>query len=156
MADIKSPAERSENMSKIRSRNTQPELYIRKELFARGYRYRISPSYVPGHPDLFLRKHNLAVFVHGCFWHRHEGCKYAYTPKSRIDFWNRKFNSNIQRDLEVRQQLEDAHMRCLVIWECAIRQALMKKGNPSALFQRIEDAILSDDPFVEVGTDADI
>ena len=156
MADIKSPAERSENMSKIRSRNTQPEIYIRKELFARGYRYRVAPSYIPGHPDLFLRKHNLAVFVHGCFWHRHAGCKYAYTPKSRIDFWNRKFDSNVRRDQEVKQQLEEKQIRCLIVWECAIRKALMKKGNPTDLFQRIENVILSDDPYTEVGTDANV
>ena len=156
MADIKTPAERSENMSKIRSRNTKPELYIRKELFARGYRYRVAPSYIPGHPDLFLRKHNLAVFVHGCFWHRHAGCKYAYTPKSRVDFWNHKFDSNVYRDQEVVRQLNDERIRCLVIWECAIRKALMKNGNPAELFRRIEEAILSGDPYTEVGTDANI
>ena len=156
MADIKTPAERSENMSKIRSRNTKLELYIRKELFARGYRYRVAPSYIPGHPDLFLRKHNLAVFVHGCFWHRHAGCKYAYTPKSRVDFWNHKFDSNVHRDQEVVRQLNDERIRCLVIWECAIRKALMKNGNPAELFRRIEEAILSGDPYTEVGTDANI
>ena len=156
MADIKSPAERSENMPKIRSRNTQSEICIRKELFARGYRYRVAPSYIPGHPDLFLRKHNLAIFVHGCFWHRHAGCKYAYTPKSRIDFWNRKFDRNVCRDQEGKQQLEDKQIRCLVIWECAIRKALMKKGNPADLFQHIENVILSDDPYTEVGADANI
>lgn len=156
MADIKTPAERSENMSKIRSRNTKPELYIRKELFSRGYRYRVAPSYIPGHPDLFLRKHNLAVFVHGCFWRRHAGCKYAYTPKSRVDFWNHKFDSNVHRDQEVVRQLNDERIRCLVIWECAIRKALMKNGNPAELFRRIEEAILSGDPYTEVGTDANI
>ncbi len=156
MADIKTPAARSENMSKIRSRNTKPELYIRKELFSRGYRYRVAPSYIPGHPDLFLRKHNLAVFVHGCFWHRHAGCKYAYTPKSRVDFWNHKFDSNVHRDQEVVRQLNDERIRCLVIWECAIRKALMKNGNPAELFRRIEEAILSGDPYTEVGTDANI
>ena len=100
MADIKSPEERSRNMAKIRSRDTKPEEYVRKLLFGQGYRYRKNVSNVPGHPDAWMAKHNAAVFVHGCFWHRHEGCKYAYTPKSHTDFWQNKFLKNIQRDIE--------------------------------------------------------
>ena len=78
MADIVSPEKRSQNMSAIRSKNTKPEVYLRKLLFAQGYRYRIADKSVPGHPDIFLRKYNTAIFVNGCFWHRHSGCKYAY------------------------------------------------------------------------------
>ena len=77
MADIVSPEKRSQNMSAIRSKNTKPEVYLRKLLFAQGYRYRIADKSVPGHPDIFLRKYNTAIFVNGCFWHRHLGCKYA-------------------------------------------------------------------------------
>ncbi len=90
MADIVSPEKRSQNMSAIRSKNTKPEVYLRKLLFAQGYRYRIADKSVPGHPDIFLRKYNTAIFVNGCFWHRHPGCKYAYTPKSRVEFWQKK------------------------------------------------------------------
>ena len=92
MADIVSPEKRSQNMSAIRSKNTKPEVYLRKLLFAQGYRYRIADKSVPGHPDIFLRKYNTAIFVNGCFWHRHPGCKYAYTPKSRVEFWQKKFD----------------------------------------------------------------
>ena len=82
--DIKSPEERSKNMSAIRSRDTKPEVYFRKLLFAQGYRYRLNAKTVPGHPDIYLKKYNTAIFVHGCFWHRHPGCKYTYMPKSRV------------------------------------------------------------------------
>ena len=108
--DIKSQQERSKNMAAIRSRNTSPELYLRKLLFARGYRYRVNVSNIPGHPDLYLRKYNTAVFVNGCFWHRHEGCRFAYTPKSRVEFWQKKFEANKRRDMQVRAELEE-------IWE---------------------------------------
>ena len=91
MADIVSPERRSKNMSAIRSKDTKPEIYLRKLLFAEGYRYRIAEKSIPGHPDMFLRKYNTAIFVHGCFWHRHQGCKYAYMPKSRVEFWQKKF-----------------------------------------------------------------
>ncbi len=122
MADIKSSEERSKNMSAIKNRDTQPEIYFRKLLFANGYRYRKNVSYIPGHPDLYLAKYNTAIFVHGCFWHRHEGCKYAYTPKSRIEFWNRKFNDNIKRDITVQEQLKASGIKCFVIWECTINK----------------------------------
>ena len=92
--DIKSPEERSKNMAAIHSKNTKPEIYFRKLLFARGYRYSLNSKNIPGHPDVYLRKYNTAIFVHGCFWHRHNGCKYAYMPKSREDFWAEKFETN--------------------------------------------------------------
>ena len=96
MADIKTPEERSRNMSKIRSRDTKPEVWLRKKLFERGYRYRKNVSNVPGHPDAWLAKYNTAVFVHGWFWHRHEGCKYAYTPKSQVEFWTDEYRAGFQ------------------------------------------------------------
>ena len=98
MEDIVSVEQRSRNMAAIRSRDTKPEVYLRKLLFVKGYRYRIADKTVPGHPDIFLRKYNTAIFVHGCFWHRHQNCKYAYTPKSRVEFWQKKFDDNVKRD----------------------------------------------------------
>ena len=86
--DIKSAEDRSRNMAAIRSKDTKPEIFFRKLLFANGFRYRKNVNYVPGHPDLYLAKYHTAIFVHGCFWHRHKGCKYAYMPKSRQEFWN--------------------------------------------------------------------
>lgn len=108
MADIVSPEKRSQNMSAIRSKNTQPEVYLRKLLFAQGYRYRIADKSVPGHPDIFLRKYNTAIFVNGCFWHRHPGCKFAYTPKSRVEFWQKKFDDNLVCDSFTPYEEDDA------------------------------------------------
>lgn len=124
MTDIKSPEERSLNMSKIRSKDTKPEVWFRKELFARGYRYRKNIASIPGHPDLWLAKYNTAVFVHGCFWHRHEGCKYAYMPKSRVEFWEKKFQKNVERDNAIREQLQNQGIKVLIIWECTVNRMM--------------------------------
>lgn len=115
MADIVSPEKRSQNMSAIRSKNTKPEVYLRKLLFAQGYRYRIADKSVPGHPDIFLCKYNTAIFVNGCFWHRHQGCKYAYTPKSRVEFWQKKFDDNVRRDSAVKAELLEHGIKCLIV-----------------------------------------
>ena len=124
MADIVSPERRSQNMSAIRSKDTKPEIYLRKLLFAEGYRYRIAEKSIAGKPDVFLRKYNTAIFVHGCFWHRHQGCKYAYTPKSRVEFWQKKFDDNIRRDAIVRATLQENKIKCLIVWECTIKQMM--------------------------------
>lgn len=112
-------------MAAIRGKDTGPEVYLRKQMFARGYRYRKNVSSVYGHPDIYLAKYHAAVFVNGCFWHRHQGCRYAYVPKSRTEFWQNKFDSNIARDQKVRTVLADNGVRQLVVWECTIRE--MKK-----------------------------
>ena len=125
--DIKSLEERSRNMAAIRSKNTKPEVYFRKLLFAQGYRYSLNSGKVPGHPDIYLRKYNTAIFVHGCFWHRHSGCQYAYMPKSRVEFWQKKFEANIKRDDVVRMELQDKGIKCLIVWECTIKR--MQKEN---------------------------
>ena len=138
MADIKSPEQRSLNMSKIRSKDTKPEEYIRKLLFNHGYRYRKNVKNVPGHPDAWLARYNTAVFVNGCFWHRHEGCKYAYTPKSRIEFWNDKFQKNTARDKVVEDQLKEQGIRSLVIWECTIRKMMQKSNIESDTLNLVE------------------
>lgn len=124
--DIKSPEERSKNMAAIHSKNTKPEIYLRKLLFARGYRYGVNSKSVPGHPDIYLKKYNTAIFVHGCFWHRHEGCKYAYMPKSRVEFWGKKFDANVNRDEIVRKELLDKKVKVVIVWECTINR--MKKN----------------------------
>ena len=121
MADIKSPEVRSQNMWAIHSKDTKPELFLRKLLFAEGLRYRKNVQKLPGCPDMYFAKYHTAVFIHGCFWHRHVGCKYAYMPKSRLEFWQKKFESNIKRDATVQKELEVAGIRYLIIWECTIR-----------------------------------
>lgn len=101
--DIKSQEERSKNMEAIRSKNTKPEVYFRKLLFAKGYRYSLNSKNVPGHPDIYLRKYNTAIFIHGCFWHRHEGCRYSYMPKSRVEFWEKSLRL-IKREIALYKQ----------------------------------------------------
>ncbi len=150
MADIKSPEKRSQNMSAIKSKNTKPEIFLRKLLFANGYRYRLHSRTVPGHPDLWLKKYNTAIFVNGCFWHRHQGCKYAYTPKTRIDFWNRKFDQNIKRDQTVKKELLNGGVRCLIIWECTIEKSRKKNGSPQSLIDEIEIFLHSDELYMEI------
>ena len=151
--DTITPEQRSRNMSAIRSSNTKPEIYLRKLLFARGYRYTINTPKVPGHPDIYLRKYNTAIFVHGCFWHRHQGCKYAYTPKSKVDFWQKKFDANVKRDLVVREQLGIEGVKSLIVWECAIRQAQKKGASPDKLISKVVDFLNSDDEYDEVASD---
>ena len=124
-------------MAAIRSSDTGPELYLRKLLFSKGYRYRIAERIAPGHPDIFLRKYNTAIFVHGCFWHRHSGCRYAYTPKSRIEFWQKKFQNNINQDRRVEAELEQAHIKCLVVWECTIRSMMKNCDYRDEILNRI-------------------
>ena len=121
--DIKSPEERSKNMAAIHSKNTKPEIYLRKLLFARGYRYGVNSKSVPGHPDIYMKKYNTAIFVHGCFWHRHENCKYATTPATNTDFWINKFNTTVMRDKYEQNVLENAGWNVIIIWECEIKSS---------------------------------
>ena len=150
MADIKSPEERSRNMAKIRSRDTKPEDYVRKLLFAQGYRYRKNVSGIPGHPNAWLPKYNTALFVHGCFWHRHAGCRYAYTPKSRVDFWTDKFRKNTARDAAVREQLAAGRIRVLVIWECTVKKMMKSEEERERVLDRIVQFLASDGETFEL------
>ena len=135
--------DRSENMRRIRSKDTKPEMEVRRQLHGAGFRYSLNNKTVPGHPDLWLRKHNTAVFVHGCFWHRHEGCKYAYEPKSRQEFWTAKFEANKRRDETVKEQLREAGIRQFVVWECSL-----KKGTDIA--ERFRAFLETGDQFGEI------
>ena len=150
MADIVSPEKRSQNMSAIRSKNTKPEVYLRKLLFAQGYRYRIADKSVPGHPDIFLRKYNTAIFVNGCFWHRHLGCKYAYTPKSRVEFWQKKFDDNVRRDSTVKAELLEHGIKHLTVWECAIRRMQRDKIEEERALVKIIFFIKSSEKNAEI------
>lgn len=150
MADIVSPERRSKNMSAIRSKDTKPEIYLRKLLFSQGYRYRIAEKSIPGHPDMFFRKFNTAVFVHGCFWHRHRGCKYAYTPKSRMEFWQKKFDDNIRRDTVVGNELQADKIKCLVVWECTIKRMMRESDTERRILQCCVEFLHSEDIFLEL------
>jgi DNA mismatch endonuclease (patch repair protein) len=118
MVDSLSRKHRSWNMSRIRSRDTGPELLVRSALHRAGYRFRLHSKDLPGRPDIVLPKYHTVVFVHGCFWHRHKGCRFAYTPKSRVAFWNDKFASNIERDRRNSEALRKLGWRVLTVWEC--------------------------------------
>lgn len=118
--DIVSKAKRSWNMSRIRGKNTEPEKTVRSALHKAGYRFRLHSGLLPGKPDIVLAKYKTAVFVHGCFWHQHKGCKFAYMPKSRVEFWKTKFIENVKRDVKVREALQALGWKVIVIWECEI------------------------------------
>ena len=105
-------------MSRIRGTNTTPERIVRSVLHRMGYRFRIHRKDLPGKPDIVLPKHRLVFFVHGCFWHRHRRCKYAYTPKSHKEFWESKFRENVRRDRHVERQLRDIGWHVIMVWEC--------------------------------------
>jgi DNA mismatch endonuclease (patch repair protein) len=107
-------------MSRIRGTDTKPELAVRRLLYRMGYRFRLHSAGLPGKPDIVLRKHNTIIFVHGCFWHRHRHCKYAYTPKSRPEFWQQKFAGNIKRDRKNMTALAALGWKVITIWECEI------------------------------------
>ena len=121
MTDIVDSKRRSELMAGIRGCDTAPELAVRRLAHRMGLRFRLHRKNLPGRPDLVFPKHRLAVFVHGCFWHRHEGCRSASTPKSRIAFWTEKFAANVDRDARQQAALRTRGWRVLVIWECEIR-----------------------------------
>lgn len=122
MTDIVDQQTRSRMMSGIKGKNTKPELALRRALHARGFRFRLHSSKVPGRPDLVLPKHHAVVFVHGCFWHRHEGCRYTTVPATRPDFWRAKFDANVARDSAVRKILFEDGWRVATVWECALRK----------------------------------
>lgn len=126
--DRLSSARRSWNMSRIQSRNTNPEIRVRSMLHQLGYRFRIHVRVLPGQPDIVLHRYHAVILVHGCFWHRHKGCKFTYTPKSRTDFWERKFDENVRRDEKVMKELIKLGWRVLTIWECQIQDLEELKG----------------------------
>ena len=121
MPDVVDKATRSRMMGGIRGKNTKPELSLRRALHARGFRYRLHRKGLPGSPDLVFLRYRAVCFVHGCFWHRHPGCRYATMPKTREDFWETKFAATVARDERSRARLLDAGWRVAVVWECSLR-----------------------------------
>ncbi len=120
MADVFEPEVRSYVMSKIRKTDTKPEMAVRKHLFKSGFRYRIHYRKLPGNPDIVMPKYNLAIFVNGCFWHAHEGCKYNKMPKSNRDYWVPKIKRNVERDKKNNKELYQFGWHILTVWECEI------------------------------------
>lgn len=133
MTDIVDIKRRSELMSGIKGRDTVPERRVRRIAHRMGLRFRLHRKDLPGRPDLVFPKHRLVVFVHGCFWHRHQGCRYAYTPKSRSSFWMEKFAANVARDTRQEVALKALGWRILVIWECETRYETVVEQRLAAL-----------------------
>ena len=127
-------------MSRIRDRDTGPEMTVRRILHRLGYRFRLHRRDMPGKPDIVLTKFNTVIFVQGCFWHRHPGCQYAYMPKTRTEFWERKFQETVARDARNSQQLRDSGWKVLYVWECEVKdmQKLAEKLN-SFLQETVSD-----------------
>jgi DNA mismatch endonuclease (patch repair protein) len=140
MVDHLTPSLRSWNMGRISSKNTAPELHVRRALHKRGYRYRLHVSRLPGKPDIVLPSIRTAVFVHGCFWHRHAGCRQCTTPRSNVAYWIPKLEGNRKRDAEHRRALRKEKWRVVIIWAC-------EANNPTKLERRLSRAgfILSDE-----------
>jgi len=117
------PLSRSEVMSRVKGKNTSPEIRVRRELHRFGVRFRLHRADLPGKPDIVLPGRRCVIFVHGCFWHRHPGCRATRTPKSHIEFWERKFTDNVERDVRAQTALENAGWRVIVVWECETKSA---------------------------------
>ncbi|WP_296753533.1 very short patch repair endonuclease [Thiobacillus sp.] len=140
MADILSPRERSERMSRIRGKDTVPELVLRKTLHGLGLRYRLGGAGLPGKPDLVFPRYKSVVFVHGCFWHRHAGCKVASMPKSNVEFWSEKFAKNLARDARVAKELAALGWRVFTVWECELSSANKANSTGGRLAAEIRGA----------------
>ena len=136
--DIISEEKRSWNMSRIRGKNTKPEIIVRSLLHKIGYRFRLHRKDLPGKPDIVLPKYNTVIFVHGCFWHRHKGCKYAYTPKSRVKFWKDKFAGTVKRDKQQLKHLKEKGWNVEIIWECETANIDMLAARLRSIFDEIK------------------
>jgi DNA mismatch endonuclease (patch repair protein) len=133
MVDFLSPSERSKRMASIRSTNTSPELGLRRNLHKLGLRYTLGNKLLPGKPDLVFPRHRAIVFVHGCFWHRHQGCSICTTPKSNTPFWQNKFDRNVARDARVSTELEMMGWRVFVAWECELQSGVRARATAERL-----------------------
>jgi DNA mismatch endonuclease (patch repair protein) len=136
MADVHSVETRSYNMSRIRSRNTKPEMLVRKFLFSHGFRYRLHDKKLPGKPDIVLPRYKSIIFIHGCFWHGHAGCRYFVVPKTRTDWWLNKINTNQTKDEEAQTKLQAAGWKILTVWECELKKPFLVQ-TLSALEQQL-------------------
>lgn len=118
------PMTKSENMARVKSKNTKPEIFLRKLLWHRGFRYKVNYKKMPGSPDIYISKYKVAIFVNGCFWHMHENCKYSSIPKNNYDFWKNKLEGNVERDKKNYAQLESMGIKVIVVWGCEVKQMM--------------------------------
>ena len=137
MADVLTKEQRHQCMSNIRGKNTKPELIVRKFLFSKGLRFRLHRKDLPGNPDIVLPKYKTVIFVNGCFWHGHEGCKYYQLPKSNVDFWEYKITNNKTRDIQNEIKLKELGWKVIRIWECKIRRVQDRNQSLERLYNQI-------------------
>lgn len=137
MADVHSPEIRSYNMSRIKGKGTKPEELVIKYLFSKGYRYRKNDERLPGKPDIVLPKYNTVIFVNGCFWHVHQGCKFFIWPENNKEFWHNKLMKNVERDQQNYQVLKDMGWKIIIMWECEL-----KDGKAEATLAQLGDYLL--------------
>ena len=140
MSDTLSQTQRSYNMSRIRGKNTKPEILVRKGLYARGFRFRLHNKKLPGSPDIVLPKYGVAIMVNGCFWHGHKGCRYATRPKTNIEFWETKIARNRHRDEVTNAHLEALGWHVITVWECELRGESIVTSRLDALAEEIREA----------------
>lgn len=125
MADVHDKATRSYNMSRIKGKDTKPEMLVRRFLFSKGFRYRLHDKKLPGKPDIVLPKYKTVIFINGCFWHGHEGCKYYVAPKTRTEWWLDKISGNIQNDNIKIHALRELGWKVIIIWECELKPKVL-------------------------------
>lgn len=148
MVDVVSPADRSRMMAGIQGKNTKPELIVRRMLFASGYRFRLHRRDLPGAPDIVMLGRKVAIFVHGCFWHMHHGCRFAKMPATRPEFWKAKLEANVERDRRAVEKLQSLGWRVLCVWECSTRDVQAAAGLQAAMSAWIEGG----DQLGEIGS----
>lgn len=146
MTDIVSKDKRSEMMAGIKNKNTRPEILLRKSLFAQGLRYKLHDNKFPGKPDLFLKKHNVIIFINGCFWHGHQDCKLFKIPNTRKEFWEDKIYNNIKRDQKNIKLNIDEGLRVCTVWECLLR----KKEDINFVTKAIISWLKTKEPLLEL------
>lgn len=139
MTDRITPEHRSWNMSRIKGKDTKIEVKVRSWLFSKGFRFRKNDRRYPGTPDIVLPKYKTVIFINGCFWHRHEGCRYATTPKTRTEFWMNKFEKNVENDRKHKEELETMGWRVITLWECGL-----KKNSFEDTMNRLEQQLHND------------
>ena len=144
MVDVVDKATRSRMMSGIKGGNTRPELVVRRALHAAGFRYRLHATDLPGRPDIVLPKYRAVILVHGCFWHRHAGCRFATSPDTRRDFWADKFARNVERDARTRQALRAGGWRIATLWECGVRRFEQRSADGLFAWLRSDEADYED------------
>lgn len=138
MADVFSKAKRSQIMSRISGKETKPEVIVRRFLFAEGFRYRKNDNRLPGKPDIVLPKYQMVIFVHGCFWHHHQNCKYAALPQTNFEFWKNKIAGNTQRDKLTQRKLKKSGWRVIIIWQCQLKNKSLLGETLKRLVNRIK------------------